>query len=77
MVFDVSMYRLVLLFTKGLEEPLRGLVKSHELSTLDDEMNLTRDLQNIFLRTKYPPKTTFPSKVKEGKEPWKNDSSSK
>ena len=53
--FDVSMARLVLLFTKGLIEPLRGLVKSHKPATLKDAMNLTRDLQNMFSSNKYPP----------------------
>ena len=37
-------------------------------------MNLARDLQNVLPRTKYPPKTNFPYKFKEGKKPWKNDS---
>ena len=40
-------------------------------------MNLTRDLQNVLPRTKSPPKPNFPSKFKEGKKPWKNDSFSK
>ena len=40
-------------------------------------MNLTRDLQNVLPRTKYPPKPNFPSKFKEGKKPWKNESSTK
>ena len=52
MVSDVSMARLVLLFTNGLKEPLRGLLKSHKLSTFKDAMNLTRDLQNMLPRTK-------------------------
>jgi len=77
MVSDVSMARLVLLFTEGLTEPLRGLMKSHKPSTLKDAMNLTRDLQNVFPRTKYPPKPNFPSKFKEREKPWKNESFSK
>ena len=56
MVSDVYMARLVLLFIEGLIEPLRGIVKSHNLVALKDSMNLTRDLQNVFPRTKYPPK---------------------
>ena len=54
-VSDVSMDRLVLLFTEGFTEPLRGLVKSHKLAILKDSMNLTRGLQNVLPRTKYPP----------------------
>ena len=69
MVSDVSVARLVLLFTKGLTKTLRGLLKSHNPTTLKDAMNLTRDLQNVFPRTKYPPKPNLPSKLKEGKKP--------
>ena len=56
MVSDVSMDRLVLFFTEGLTEPLRGLVKSHKPTTLKDAMNLTRDLQNVLPRyqAKFP-----------------------
>ena len=76
-VSDVYMYRLVLLFTEGLKEPLIGLVKSHKPDTLKDGMCLIRDLENVFLGTKYPPKLNFHSKFKEGKKPWKRDSSTK
>ena len=64
-------------FIEGLTEPLIGLVKSHNLATLKDAMNLTRDLQNVLPRTKYPPKPNFPSKLKEGKKPWRKDSYTK
>ena len=77
MVSDVSMARLVLIFTEGLMDPLRGIMKSHKPSTLKDAMNLTRDLHNVLPRTKYPPMPNFPSKLNEGKKPWKNDSSTK
>ena len=73
MVSDVLMARLVLLFTKGLKEPLKGLMKTHEPATLKDAMNLTRDLQNVLPKIKYPPKPNFPSKFKEGRNPWKNE----
>ena len=55
MVYDVSMDRLVLLFIEVLTEPLRGILKSHKPTTLKDSMNLTRDLHNVFPRTKYTP----------------------
>ena len=77
MVSDVSMARLVLFFTEGLTEPLRGVVKFHNPSTLKDAMNLARDLHNVLPRTKYPPKKNFPSKFKEGKKTWKKDFSTK
>ena len=69
MVSDVSMASLVLLFTEGLIEPFIRLVKSHNTTTLKDDMNFTRDLQNVLPREKYPPKPDFPSKFKEGKKP--------
>ena len=77
MVSDVSMDRLVLLFTEGLKEPFIGIFKSHMPATLKDAMNLTRDLQNVFPRIKYPPKPNLPSKFKEGKKQWKNGSYTK
>ena len=65
------------MFTKGLTEPLTGLVKSHKLATLKGAMNLTRELQNVFPRTKYAPKPNFPSKFNEGKKAWKKESYNK
>ena len=72
-VADVSMGRLVFLFTKGLDEPLKGLVKSHKPATLKDAMSLTRDLQNVLPRTRFPPKPNF----KFEKKPWKRDAPNK
>ena len=63
MVSDVSMARMVLLFTEGFTEPFRGILESHKLSTSMDAMNLTRDLQNVLPRTKYPPQEKFPFQV--------------
>ena len=65
---------LVLLYIEGLVEPLKGLVKSHNPTTLKDAINLTRDLHNVFPKTRYSPKPDFPSKLKEGRKPWKRDS---
>ena len=73
MVYDVSMDSLVLLFTQVLKEPLRGLLKSHNPTTLKDDMNLIRDLQNVFPRTKYPPNPYFPTKFKEGNKTWQKE----
>ena len=52
-------------------------MKSHKSVALKDAMNLTRDLHNLFPRTKYPPKTNLPSKFKEGKKPSERDLSAK
>ena len=40
-------------------EPFKGLVKSHKPTTLKDAMSLTRDLQNVLPRTRFPPKPNF------------------
>ena len=71
------LHKLILLTPKCLNSLIRGIVKAHKPPTLKDAMNLKRDLQNVLLRTKYPPKPNFPSKFKEGKKPWKKDSSTK
>ena len=72
-VDGVSMGRLVLLFTEFLDEPLNYLVKSHNPTTLQDAMNLNRDLQNVLPRTRFPPKPNF----KFEKKPWKRDAPDK
>ena len=68
-VVNVSMGRLLLFFTEGLAEHLKILVKSHKPNTLKDAMNLTRDLQNVLPRTRFPPKpnSEFEKKL------WKKD----
>ena len=72
-VANVYMGMLVFLFTNGFSEPLKCLVKSHNPTTLKDAMSLTRDLQNVLPRTRFPPKTNF----KFEKKPWKIDSTDK
>ena len=68
-VDDVSLGRLVLLFTEVLSEPLKGLVKAYKPTTLKDAMSLTIYLQNVLSRTRFPPKTHF----KFEKKTWKRD----
>ena len=72
-VANVSMGRLVLFFTKGLTEPLKGLVKSHKPTNLNDAMSLTRDLQNVLPRTRFPSKPNF----RFERKPWKKDAPDK
>jgi hypothetical protein len=43
-VTDISKSRLVMLFTEGLREPLRGWVKAYRPHTLQDAIRRTRDL---------------------------------
>ena len=68
-VVDVSMERLVLLFTEGLAETLKGLVKAHKPTNLNDAMSLTRDLHDVLPITRFPPK---PNSIFE-RNPWKKD----
>ena len=44
MVTDISESRLILLFTEGLVEPLKGLVKTYQPTTLQEAMTRTKDL---------------------------------
>ena len=67
------MVRLVFLFTEGLTEPLKGLVKSHKPTNLNDAMSLTRDTQNVFRRTRFRPNTNFRFEI----NPWKKDAPDK
>ena len=57
------MARLVLLFTEGLIEPLKGLVKSHKPATLKDAMNLTRYLIKCVAKNQIPPQAEFPFQI--------------
>ena len=72
-VANVLMGRLVFIFSEVLDEPLKGLVKSHNPTTLKDSMSLTRDLQNVLPRTRFPPKPNF----KFEKKPWERDTPDK
>ena len=82
-VADLSMGKLVLLFIEGFYEPLKVLVKSHKPTTLKDAMSLTRDLQNVLPRTRFPtkPNSEFEKKPWKkdalDKKPWQRDSSEK
>ena len=44
MVTDILEARLVMLFTKGLVEPLQGWVKAYKPTTLHDVISRTRDM---------------------------------
>ena len=56
MVYYVSMDGLVLQFIEGFTKYLKWLMKFHNPTTLKDAVNLTRDLQNVFPKTRFPPK---------------------
>lgn len=44
MVLDLSTTQRIYMYVEGLAEPLRGLVRSARLTTLQDAINRTRDL---------------------------------
>jgi hypothetical protein len=55
MVQDVSQARLMMLFTKGLMEPLRGWVKDFKPTNLQESIWKTRDLGST-TKTKFTPR---------------------
>jgi hypothetical protein len=65
MVTDISEARLVMLFTEGLTEPLRGWVKAYKPTTLQDAVNRARDLQDSVPKPKFTPRPNFPTKFND------------
>jgi hypothetical protein len=73
-VTDISEPRLVMLFTEGLTEPLRGWVKAYRPHTLQDAIRRTRDLADSVPKTKPFTKPFVPQRDKDQKNPqreWK------
>ena len=52
MVLDLSTARRVYIFIDGLEEPLHGLIKSTKPTTLQDAIEMARDIQDAFPKAK-------------------------
>ena len=72
-VANLSMGRLLFLITEGFEEPLKCFFKSHKPTNLNDAMSLTRDIQIVHPRTRFPPKPNFRFERKT----WEKDSPDK
>jgi hypothetical protein len=73
-VTDISEPRLVMLFTEGLTEPLRGWVKAYRAHSLQDVVQCTRDLVDLVPKTKPFTKPFVPQRDKDQKNPpreWK------
>ena len=51
-VIDISEPRMIMLFTEGLTEPLRGWVKAYSPPTLQDAILRTQDLEDSAPNTK-------------------------
>ena len=56
MVTDISEARLVMMFTEGLAEPLRGWVKAYKPTSLQDAVSRARDLQESVPKPKFTPR---------------------
>jgi hypothetical protein len=65
-VTDISEPRLIMLFTEGLTEPLRGWVKAYKPHTLQDAILRTRDLVDSVSKTKTFSKPFVPQKDRIG-----------
>ena len=59
MVTDISEARLLMLYTEGLSEPLRGWVKAYKPNTLQDAISRTRDLQESVSKPRLALKPNF------------------
>jgi hypothetical protein len=66
-VTDISEHRLVMLFTEGLAEPLRGWVKAFKPTTLQDAIMKTLDMTDTVPKTKGPTKPYIPPKPQDNK----------
>jgi hypothetical protein len=64
MVTDISQQRLVMLFTEGLVEPLRGWVKAFRPTTLQDAIMKTQDMEDTTVSKKAPVKPFIPQRVR-------------
>jgi hypothetical protein len=65
MVTDISEARLVMLFTEGLTEPVRGWVKAYKPTSLQDAISRARDLQESVPKPKFTPRPNFPTKFND------------
>jgi hypothetical protein len=66
-VTDISEPRLIMLFTEGLIEPLRGWVKAYMPPTLQDAILRTRDLADSVSKTKTFSKPFVPHRDRDRK----------
>jgi hypothetical protein len=65
MVPDVSQARLLMLFSEGLMEPLRGWVKDFKPHNLQEAIWRTRDLMGSTTKTKFTPRPPLNQGVKD------------
>ena len=78
MVPDISDRRLVVLFTKGLSEPLKGWVKAFDPFNLQEAIKKARSMEQATLVNKYQSKGASSSKDKPFlKKPERNEINTK
>ena len=65
LVTDISERRLVVLFMDGLSEPLRGWVKGHDPTTLQEVTKKARDLAPSSFRSRFQHRDSYMKKDKE------------
>jgi hypothetical protein len=66
-VIDILEPKLIMLFTEGLTEPLRGWVKAYRPPTLQNVILRTRDLADLVPKTKAFSKPFFPQRDRDKK----------
>jgi hypothetical protein len=66
-VIDISEPRLIMIFTEGLREPLRGWVKAYRPPTLHDSILHTQDLADSLPKTKNFSKRFVPQRDRDKK----------
>ena len=76
MVTDVLESILIMVFSEALTQPLWGWVKAYKPPTLQNAISRARDLQDSFLKNRFPPKTNFPVKYKD-KKPFQQERTKK
>jgi hypothetical protein len=64
-VIDISEHKMIMLFTEGLTEPLRGWVKAYKPPTLQDSILHTRDLAESVPKTKTFSKPFVPQRDRD------------
>jgi hypothetical protein len=60
MVTNVLEHRLIIIFIEGISKPLCGWVKAFKLTSLQDVIIMTRDMEDATPKKKIPSKIFLP-----------------
>ncbi len=69
MVTNIYEAHLVMLYTEGLTEPLRGWVKAYQPATLQDAISRTKDLQESMPKPRFTLKPNLPTRFNDRRPP--------